>query len=150
MGIGRGQTNHQGRQALGQGVGVGRVIGKHNLGGAGDARRRFGDGAALMAGHQHVNRAQFQARGERMKGRRFEGGVVVFGNEKDAHQITLASLRSLSTSSAASATLTPAWRRGGSSTLRVTSRGAVSTPSSAGVKTSMVFFLAFMMLGRDA
>ena len=77
-------------------------------------------------------------------------GIVVFGDEEDTHQITLASLRNLSTRLAASATLTPAWRRGGSSTLSVTNRGLISTPNSAGVKTSMVFFFAFMMLGSDA
>ena len=55
------------------------------------------------------------------------GGIVVFGDEEDSHQIAPASL-SLATSSAGEPTLMPARRFGGSSVLTTLRRGAVSTP----------------------
>ena len=64
--------------------------------------------------------------------------------------MTLASPRSLATSSFTSATLPPPLRLAGSVTLSVVSRGATSTPSVAGLVTSSGFFLAFMMLGSVA
>src|SRR5258708_27199088 len=88
-------------------------------------------------------------------GDRVEGGglgrfIVVFGDDEDAHQITLASVLSLVTNSSTEPTLTPPWRFTGSSTLSVTRRGVTSTPRSSGLITSIGFFLAFMMLGSDA
>ena len=56
----------------------------------------------------------------------------------------------LATSSLTSATLTPAWRFGGSSTLSVLSRGAGSTPRRSGLTVSSGFFFAFMMFGSVA
>jgi hypothetical protein len=47
-------------------------------------------------------------------------------------------------------TLPPPTRFGGSLTVIVSSRGARSTPRSAGVNFSTGFFFAFMMLGNDA
>ena len=64
--------------------------------------------------------------------------------------MTLASLRSLATSSLTSATLPPPWRLGGSTTLSVASRGVTSTPSAAGLVVSSGFFFAFMMFGSVA
>ena len=47
-------------------------------------------------------------------------------------------------------TLPPPTRFGGSATLSVSRIGVRSTPRSTGVSFSMGFFLAFMMLGKDA
>jgi hypothetical protein len=47
-------------------------------------------------------------------------------------------------------TLPPPTRFGGSLTVMVSSRGARSTPRSAGVNFSIGLFFAFMMLGNDA
>src|SRR5688572_29420726 len=74
--------------------------------------------------------------------------VVVLGQNQNRHQMTFASLRSLSTSAFTSATLAPALRFAGSTTLSVVRRGATSTPSASGFSTSSVFFFAFMMFGR--
>ena len=87
---------------------------------------------------------------DRVQGRGLEGCVVMFGNDENGHQITLASFFSLSTSSATDPTMTPAWRLAGSSTLSVVRRGVTSTPRSSGVSSSMGFFFAFMMFGREA
>ena len=65
-------------------------------------------------------------------------------------QITFASVLSLATSSATSATFTPPWRAGGSVTFNVVCRGVTSTPNSSTVRASSGFFFAFMMLGRLA
>mmetsp|Transcript_37800 Transcript_37800/g.95967 ORF Transcript_37800/g.95967 Transcript_37800/m.95967 type:complete len:256 (+) Transcript_37800:168-935(+) len=65
-------------------------------------------------------------------------------------QIHLASFLSLSTSSSTLATITPALRLGGSSTLTVDTCSVSATPRSSGVVLSIFFFLAFMMLGSVA
>src|SRR5512143_2463852 len=86
-----------------------------------------------------------------LAGRFLQGFIVVFGDDERGHgQITPASFFSLSSNSATVFTLMPAWRLGGSLTLRTFSLGVVSTPKSAGDFSSIGFFLAFMMFGRDA
>ena len=131
-----------------------RVGGVLDLQHAGDARhlgRGRGRRAAVLPGDQDVDRiVQRPRRRDRGQGRLGQPAVLVLRQDQDAHQITLASWRSLSTSSATLATRTPDWRRGGSSTFRIWWRGAMSTPSCSGVSTSIGFFLAFMMLGRLA
>ncbi len=74
------------------------------------------------------------------------GHLVALG-EGAIHQITLASFFSFATSVATSGTLMPALRLGGSLTFSVLMRELTSTPRSAGLITSSVFFFAFMMLG---
>ena len=64
--------------------------------------------------------------------------------------MTLATLRSLLTSSLTSATRPPPFRLGGSTTFRVISRGATSTPNASGLRTYSGFFFAFMMFGNVA
>ena len=54
------------------------------------------------------------------------------------------------TNSSTLATIPPPTRLGGSATLRVSNRGVMSTPRSAGLSVSMTFFLAFIMLGSEA
>ena len=152
MAVAAGERHDELGQVLGQAVGIGSVIGQQHLGDAGDRRGGFRGGAAILAGHQHDQiAADGLGGGDGIEGRRLQAGVVVLGDEEDGHrQITLASLRSLSTSSATLFTLTPDLRLGGSATLRVFSRGEGSTPSCSGVTTSMGFFFAFMMLGKEA
>src|SRR6185312_9653947 len=89
-------------------------------------------------------------RGNGVERRSLERFVVVLGDDEESHQITRASFLSLSTSSGTEATFLPPWRLAGSSTLRVTRRGATSTPSASGVSVSIGFFFAFMMLGSEA
>src|ERR1051326_2959158 len=92
----------------------------------GGARHEQDEIAADLLGRRHG-----------MEGGRLQTGIVMLGDQQERHQITLASLRSLSTSSATLFTLTPAWRFGGSPTLSVFRRGLGSTPSCSGVSTSM-------------
>src|SRR6476659_6569504 len=120
-----------------------------HLGDAGDLRGGLRHG--LRAEHQRMHLAELLRGGHRAAGRlRDRRAVVVDENENGHLQITFASLRSLSTSSATEATFLPAWRFGGSSTFSTVSRGVTSTPRSAGLTFSIGFFRAFMMLGREA
>ena len=88
----------------------------------------------------------------------FKGGQALFDalwtrrkrKPYQAAEITLASLRSFSTSSCTEPTFLPAWRLAGSFTLTTVSRGAGSTPRSAGFTVSIGFLRAFMMLGSEA
>ena len=72
---------------------------------------------------------------------------VMLRKHQRRHQITFASVFSFATKVAASGTLIPALRPGGSVTCSVFNLGVTSTPRSAGFKFSSVFFFAFMMLG---
>ena len=145
-----GEADHQRRDIFGQGMGVDRVVGRQHLGDAGHGGGGLGGGAAALAGDQDRHRTELGPRGDGVEGGRRQRGVAVIGNDEYGHQITFASLRNRRTSSGMPSTTTPASRFGGSSTFRVTSRGATSTPRSAGVKVSMVFFFAFMILGSEA
>ena len=127
---------------------VGRV-GEEHLGGAVELGGGLGDGLAAGTGDQHVHVAAQRLGGAHGLG---DGGaerlVVVVGEKKDRHDSAPTSF-SLAMSSAALATLTPALRPGGSTVLSTLSRGATSTPKSAGFLTSSGFFFAFMMLGSE-
>src|SRR5262249_4106366 len=118
----------------------------------GDFRRGLRRRCRVAAGDEDVNVAADLLRGrDDMEGGGLQRSAVVLGDQKRRHgQITLASLRSLATSSATSATLPPPLRFGGSTTLSVAIRGWTSTPSAAGVVVSSGFFFAFMMFGSVA
>jgi hypothetical protein len=124
-----------------------RIRNKH-LGDTGDLRRSLRCRSALMSGHQHMDFAAYRRRsGNRIQHCRLDARVVVFSNDQYRHQITFASFLSFSASSATDLTSLPAPRFGGSTTFRVLSRGATSTPSASGVTVSSGFFFAFMMFG---
>ena len=151
MRIFRAQRDHQSRQRLRQRVLQRGIVGHENLGQA----RQFGGGrrlgADILAGDQPMHRAQLGGGGDGGAGRLLHArGVEVENHERGHGQITFASLRSLSTSAATSATLTPALRGAGSATLIVVRRGAGSTPRSAGLIVSIAFLRAFMMFGSEA
>ncbi|MNN43934.1 hypothetical protein D3C81_1582000 [compost metagenome] len=132
-------------------MGIGRGVGQQHLGHAGDLGGGFGHRAATGTGDQHMDVATDLLRGRHgVEGGGGQGGVVVFGNDENGHQITFASFFSFSTSSATDLTLMPALRAAGASTLRVFTVEAVETPRASGVSTSNGFFLAFMMLGSEA
>src|SRR5256885_618466 len=123
-------------------------IRKATLNAVAAAKKIGGDIHILLAGHQDMDgAADFLCRRDRVQGRLADRLVVVLGKNQDGHQITFASLRSLSTSALASATFTPALRLAGSTTLSVVSLGETSTPSASGFSVSSVFFFAFMMFG---
>jgi len=147
--VGTGNGQHLGGHVLGQAVGQGFAVGVDDFADAGDLSSRCRGSACVVAGHQHVHVATgLQRGGHGVQGGALDGRVVVFGNNKCGHvQITLASVFSLFTRVATSATFTPAPRLGGSLTFRVFRRGATSTPRSSGLTVSSGFFLAFMMLG---
>jgi hypothetical protein len=107
-------------------------------------------GAASAAQHQHMDiAADLRGGGHGAAGRLADGAFAAVGENEDSHaQITFASLRSLSTSSATEAALRPAWRFGGSSTFSTVRRGVTSTPRSAGFSVSIGFLRAFLMFGR--
>ena len=127
------------------------VIGAQNFHYPSDFSRGVCRRAAVLSGDKNRYFAiNLNCRTRRVQGDRADGFMVVFGKDKNSHQITLASLRSLSRSSSTSATMIPPVRTGGSSTFRISKRGVTSTPKSSGVINSMSFFLAFIMLGSEA
>ena len=145
------ESHHQRRHRLGEQMVVGRVVGMPDTRDAGDPCGRLGDRRGPAAGHQNVDIAgERGGGGDGVERRRVERRAVMGGDDKSRHQITPASFLSLSTSSSTSATLRPPARAGGSSTVKVSSRGATSTPSSSTAIWSIGFFFAFMMLGSDA
>ena len=103
-------------------------------------RRSGRGGTGVKACDQHVHlAAELQSRRHGVQRGALDVIVVVFGYHQCGHgQITFDSFLSLATSVATSGTLMPALRLGGST----------STPRSAGLNTSSVFFFAFMMLGN--
>ena len=127
-------------------------VGHQHLGDARQLRRSGGGGGVQVgAGHQHVHLAQLLRRGDRAARRLLHAGIVEFEQNKRRHrQITFASVLSFCTSSATEPTFTPALRFGGSLTFSVVSRGAGSTPRSAGFIVAIGFLRAFMMLGSEA
>ena len=136
---------------------VGGIIGEPHPLDPGELRRCLGHGAAIQPGHQDIDigagglfGGDFLGGGDRVEGRGLQCPVVVFGDDESSHQITRASVLSLSTSSATEPTLCPPWRFAGSSTLSTTRRGVTSTPSASGVVVAIGFFLARMMLGSEA
>src|SRR6185312_12304820 len=110
----------------------------------------LGDGLGA-AQHGHIDvAADLQGGGDRLGGGFAQVGAVVIGDDQDRHQSTPASFLRRATRSAAPPTLIPALRPSGSATLTTVRRGAVSAPRSASGLISSGFFLAFMMLGREA
>src|SRR5262249_60641653 len=109
-------------------------------------------GTAALAGDQNVDLGpgNLLGGGNSVEGGRLERAVVMLGDDEGRHQITRASVLSLSTSSATEPTLWPPWRFDGSSTLSTTRRGVTSTPSASGVVVAIGFFFARMMLGSEA
>src|SRR5262249_42907993 len=148
MAVTSGEPHHQRRGVFGQSVRVGLIFGEEDTPHSRDLRRGFGDPAAIVAGNDDVDivSGNFRGGGERVERRRLQFGVVVFGDDKSSHQITRASVLSLSTSSVTEPTLRPPCRFGGSSTLSTASLGVTSTPSASGVVVTIGFFLARMML----
>src|SRR5260221_4851135 len=115
---------------------------------AGDVRGRLGGFARIVARDQHMDiGAELLRGGHRVERRFLDHLVVVLREDQDGHQITFASLRSLSTRVFASATFAPALRFGGSVTLRTDSLGETSTERASGLGVSRGFFFAFMMFG---
>src|SRR5262249_16675040 len=113
-----------------------------------DLRRRLRRPAGIVARDEDMDLAADLLRGgDGIARGGLQRPVVVLGDDEDGHQITFASLRSFSTSSFASATLTPALPLGGSTAFKVVNLGETSTPSVLGLSVSSVFFFAFMMFG---
>src|SRR5712671_7296483 len=139
--MGAGKAYDQRRDVFRELVLVVRCVGREDFP---DARDRGGGlccRTAVRAGNKDDDvAADLRCRGDGIERRRPDRLVVVLGDDEHAHAITLASLRSFATSALASCTLAPALRLGGSSTFKVRSRGATSTPSASGFSTSMCFF----------
>src|SRR5205807_8088203 len=106
----------------------------------------------LFRSHQNIDLrgGDFICGGNRVERRGLQRPVVMFSDDESSHQITRASVFSLSTSSATEPTLWPPWRFAGSSTLSTTRRGVTSTPSAWGVVVAIGFFFALMILGSEA
>ena len=146
------QCDDEGGGGFGQLMRQRRVIGHEHLG----HTRQLGGGgggtghAGTRDEYMHLA-AQFDGGCHGGAGRLLDAGGIEIKNYERGHgQITFASLRSLSTSVATSATLMPALRPGGSDTLTMVRRGVTSTPRSAGFRMSICFLRAFMMLGSEA
>src|SRR6266446_108945 len=152
MRISLGEPDEERGDILGQPMVVGRIIGEQHLPDPGDRSSGLSDRAAVLAGHQDVDvfPGDFLGGGNGVEGRRLQRRIVVLRDDQRSHQITRASVLSLSTSSATEPTLRPPSRFGGSSTLSTTRRGVISMPSASGVVIAIGFFFALMMLGKEA
>ena len=147
-----GELDDERRHILGEPVFIGGIVGEQHLSRSGDLGGGLGNRAAILAGHQNVDLTggDFVCSRNRVEGRRLQRPVVMFGDDQGSHQITRASVFSLSTSSVTEPTLWPPWRFGGSSTLSTVRRGVTSTPSASGVVVAIGFFFALMILGSEA
>src|SRR5690606_34948379 len=126
--IAPGQRQDGGFDRFGQTVGDGVAFGQQHLADARNLGGGFRDALGVLAQDQNVDvRRQRQGGRHGLVGGVANGRAVVVGDDENGHYRTPASL-SLETSSAASATLTPAERFGGSVTLSTFRRSAVSTP----------------------
>ena len=152
MGIILGEPDDERRHILGKPVFIGGIVSEQHLSRSGYLGGGLGSGAAILAGHENVDLtgSDFLCGCNRVEGCGLQHPVVMFGDDQSSHQITRASVFSLSTSSATEPTLWPPWRFAGSSTLSTTRRGAGSTPSASGVVVTIGFFLALMILGSEA
>src|SRR4029077_11041691 len=131
---------------------VGSIVGEQHLANPGNPAGSLRHSTAVLAGDQNVDlrTGDLVGGGNRVESRGLERPVVVLGDDEGGHQITRASVLSLSTSSTTEPTLWPPCRFGGSSTLRTTRRGVTSTPRASGVVVTIGFFLARMMFGSEA
>src|SRR6516165_7939832 len=152
MSIAGSELDEERGDVLGEPMVVGVGIGEQHLASPGDRGGGLRHRATVLAGDQYVDvlAGDFLGGGNGVEGRWLQRAVVVLGDDQSSHQITRASVLSLSTSSATEPTLWPPCRFAGSSTLRTTRRGVTSTPSASGVVVTIGFFLARMMFGSEA
>ena len=151
MRVAGGEVHQQLCDVLGQHVLVRGIVRDEDLGDAGDLRGGFAGPAAILAGDQDVDvLVDLRGGGHDVARDGLQLALGVLSDDEDAHQITFASFTSFSTSSWTVFTLPPPWRFGGSATLITFRRGVMSAPRSSGDISSIGFFFAFMMFGRDA
>ena len=111
----------------------------------------IGSGACIMPSNKNSDWRTKSNRGtQRARCCVLDRLIVMISKKKRRHQNPPASVLSLETSSATEATLMPAFRPGGSMVETTFKRGVISMPKSAGVFSSIGFFLAFIMFGKDA
>ena len=104
-----GEIDQEIGDGLGEPVGVGRPFREQHPHHPFDRRGRLRRAPATLPANEHVHvGVDLPRRGQRRKGRVEYGRAVVLGIDENAHQITLASFRSLSTRPATSSTTTPA------------------------------------------
>ena len=145
------QLNKERGQRFGQVMRIDRIICQQDFFDAVEAGGGLRRGFDPVAGDEDMDRfIQRLGRGQGLGRRLIERAIRNLGKKQDRHQITPASSLSFATSSAAEASLTPALRVGGATVFKILRRGAISMPKSAGVFSSIGFFLAFMILGSDA
>ena len=104
-----------------------RAVGDVDLARAGNFRGCIGNCADARTGDKQMDFAELRSGGDHRERGVLDGLAVMFDPNERFHECTPIAL-SLATSSSTSATLTPAERTGGSLTLTVLTRGAVSTP----------------------
>mgnify|MGYP001124772601 CR=1 FL=1 len=93
------------------------MLDQENLGHAGHAGRSLGHRPRVLAGDEDVDIATDPAgRRDGGQGGLVEALAVVLGENENGHQTIPTSCLSFATSSSTEPSLTPAWRRGGSST----------------------------------
>ncbi len=104
-----GELDKQRRHIFREAMIVSRIVGQQNAPDTGDLRGGLGDSAAILAGDDYVDviGGNLFGGGKRVQRRGFERAVVVFGDDESGHQITRASVLSLSTSSATEPTFRP-------------------------------------------
>ena len=122
------KVDDQRRDIFRERMGIGGVVGEIDRCDARDPRCGLGHSGAARSSNDEIDLANLQRGGDGGECRILDGGVVMFDPDKSfRHQATPSSL-SLATRVSTSGTLMPAWRIGGSDTLRMARRGVVSTP----------------------
>jgi len=93
MGVAAGQADHQRSDIFGELVAIMRGVGQQDFLDADDLGGSLGDRAAIVTGHQNGDIAtQLGGSSDGVEGGRLENGVVVFGNDQNAHDSVLTGL----------------------------------------------------------
>ena len=121
------QFDDERRDVFGERMRIGGVVGDMDLADARDLRGLGSDGIDALTRDEEVDVTELRGGGDHGERGILDGGAVMFDPDERLHLATPIAL-SLATSSSTSATLTPAVRLAGSTTLSVVSRGVTSTP----------------------
>ena len=89
MAVVLGNGQHLGSHVLGQVLGQARAVGRDHLGHAHDLGGGGGGFGGIGTGNQHVHIAAGagERRRDGVEGRRLDGGVVVFCDDEDGHDL---------------------------------------------------------------
>ena len=121
------QIGDQGRDIFGERMAIGGVVGDMDLADAGDLRSRLGHARHAFPSDEQMDLAELAPRSHDRQCRVLDCATFMFDPYKRLHAATPNTFN-LPINSSTSATFTPAVRLLGSTTVKVFSRAATSTP----------------------